>query len=460
MKRLAGVLVLGALVLGILFRIWEINYNGPFLDEAIYIVQGKKVFDGTWQSDAPFSWIGGMPLFYPPLSAFAYGVGGIVGTRLLNVALFGIATFFVFKTIVELSFFKGVKILNTIHGGVASLLFAFSPVSFWLSRLAIYDMLCITFLCISLYFLQRARVQDTRVFYLISGILLSISFLAKYSTLIILPFLSLVIFLFTVLQKRYNALLFFIGLFVTLLLYFSLTYREVYAFFTGIAIDTNDKFYSEILSQYFEFTWLWYGLSLIGIYLLKKRGVFPLLLFLLSFSPLIMHLVSNNTAAVYQDTFFTFIFLLPLTAAPFVFLIRKQFSLGVFVLIVSVACLALYTKQAITPFEQFWPDYTKSSLYLKNTIEEDDILLLEAGDSVYLDLYDTLDGDQVVGPFVFSYSDLEGKPAYKAAISDAYFDYIQLDKSSAELSEITESLLLENYTEVFQDETITIYKKK
>ena len=75
------------LLASFIVRVYNLNYNSPFLDEAQYLVLGKKVLQGHWQESAPFSWVGGLPLLYPPLVAI-FGIFGILGARFLNV-IFG-----------------------------------------------------------------------------------------------------------------------------------------------------------------------------------------------------------------------------------------------------------------------------------------------------------------------------------------------------------------------------------
>ena len=71
-------------------RVYNLNYNSPFNDEAVYIVVGKlQIFQKDFWSYNANAWMGGNSFFYPTASALAYVSGGIVGSRLLNV-LFGV----------------------------------------------------------------------------------------------------------------------------------------------------------------------------------------------------------------------------------------------------------------------------------------------------------------------------------------------------------------------------------
>src|SRR3989344_247107 len=67
-------------------RLYHLDYNTPFIDEAIYVVIGKLgLFEGDWISYNTQAWMAGFPYLYPSLTALAYTTGGIVTSRLLSV---------------------------------------------------------------------------------------------------------------------------------------------------------------------------------------------------------------------------------------------------------------------------------------------------------------------------------------------------------------------------------------
>ena len=167
------------ILLALGLRLYNLYYNSPFLDEAIYVMLGEKFLAGTWQEDSPFSWVGGMPLFYPFFSAVAYNIGGIVGSRLLNVLLGVTSTYLIFLFVKNLNIFDERK-HNVINGIVASLFFAIAPVPLWLSRLAIYDMLSYTFFMLNIVLLQAGIQKNNRSFYFLAVLALFFSFLAKF----------------------------------------------------------------------------------------------------------------------------------------------------------------------------------------------------------------------------------------------------------------------------------------
>ena len=178
-----------------LFRVINLNYNTPFLDEAIYIKLGEKVLEGHWQEESPFSWIGGMPLFYPSLSALFYNIGGLLGSRLLNVLLGTLSVYLLYGFTFKLHL-SDISDNNEFIAGISAFLLAVMSIPVYLSRLAIYDMLSFTFFLAGLFFLlsgladKKHGLWQKENFYFLSALSLFLSFLAKYTTLILFPLIA------------------------------------------------------------------------------------------------------------------------------------------------------------------------------------------------------------------------------------------------------------------------------
>src|SRR3989344_293905 len=120
-------------------RTYNLNYNSAFLDEAQYLVLGKKVLAGHWQESNPFSWVGGMPLFYPALSAI-FGSFGIIGARFLSVLLGTLSVYLIYEFTKSLKM-SGKERSDEVIGTISAAFLAVLAIPIYLSRLAIYDML-------------------------------------------------------------------------------------------------------------------------------------------------------------------------------------------------------------------------------------------------------------------------------------------------------------------------------
>lgn len=126
------------ILLAFAVRIINLSYNSPFRDEAIYIVLGKLgVFDHDWWSYNAQSWLGGSLYIYPIITALAYAIGGITGSRLLNIFLNLSAICLIFKLACQLSRPEKNQRIGSL---TAAALTGGASISLYVARLATYDM--------------------------------------------------------------------------------------------------------------------------------------------------------------------------------------------------------------------------------------------------------------------------------------------------------------------------------
>src|SRR3990172_11986994 len=120
------------LLAAFLIRTVNLNYNSPFLDEAVYINLGKTFWKGRWgELFHDISWVGGFPFFYPPLSAMFHALGGIIATRFFNVLLGVGSVFLIYRFTREIFPIDSQK--ESRHAGVVgfSAFFSFSNTTFF-----------------------------------------------------------------------------------------------------------------------------------------------------------------------------------------------------------------------------------------------------------------------------------------------------------------------------------------
>lgn len=176
------------IVFAFVIRIYNLNFNSPFLDEALYIIRGLNTLNGNiGETLEDTSWVGGNPFFYPLLSGIFYSLGGIVGTRFLNVVLGTICVFLIYAFTKQLLLFKD-KRTNEIAGLAAAGIMATTTVAITSSRLAIYDALSFTLFLFALVTLHKAIYSGEGKFYVQASITLFLSFLAKYIVAIFFRF--------------------------------------------------------------------------------------------------------------------------------------------------------------------------------------------------------------------------------------------------------------------------------
>lgn len=456
--------IIVVLELSLIIRLINLNYNSPFIDEAMYILLGRKVLSATWQAENPFAWVGGMPLLYPPLSALFSKVGGVIGSRFLS-ALLGTASVFLLRIFAtRLHLFGKKKHLNTATGIISALFLGISSVAIWLSRVAIYDMLAFTLLLLGLVYLQTASGGKNEKLYLLSSVFFFLAFLAKYSVAMMFPIIFIVLLAYTAWFKRRQMVwvvyYFFFVLFFWLSIYAGLYFSDLKDFFVAHIVELTTT-HSSLISQFLEHTAIWYVLAVpsIAVFFPRKKYL-PVLLLLSSFIPLLVHLITGNSDTLVQNTLYTLPLLLPLAAAFFVIIARNHLVIGSILLAVITAFLFSWSTSLRISLEQSWPNSTAAMDFLVKSVTNEEKILVESDDIAKLALTDVVPEINITGAFIFAYQDLDGLPAYSKAVVDGYFDVIELESEDSELALTVENNLNDQYSLVYDKKPFRIYRSK
>lgn len=451
------------LIFSFVIRGFNLYFNSPFVDEATYVLVGGKILAGAHEG-LPINWVGGMPLFYPILSFIFYKIGGITMIRLINVLLGTISLAVMYYLIKDLNLFENKK-LDSLNGLLGTLFFSIAPIHFTLSRLAIYDMLAFTLLVGGLLYLQKAINENDNNKYYQAGSLLILSFLAKYSVLIILP----AIFIVSVLAARkIRHSILGIRRFITVIIagigiYFLFFFKDLFNFFTKIAYGAGKPLLSDILGQFWELTSIWYIFSALAVIIFfKEKKYKPLVFFLLSFSPLIIHLVFNNITSIKQDTIFTLIFLLPISASFFTNIYKNNSFSGILLTLITILIILFtHTFPKVWALEHFWPDTTEAMNILKKEVKGDDTILAESGDIVSLTLEGMIPQENIVTSSEFSYEEFVEKPAIEKALKEGVFKFIELDKTTEGLFDhVILEQINQQYILIYNSPPLAIYQQK
>jgi len=378
------------IIIGAFFlRIINLDYNSPFVDEAIYLQLGRKVLTNTWAEVGPFMWVGGMPLFYPPLSAIAGFFGGVIGSRLLNVVLGTISVFFLyhFAKNLRLSENEGT---NEFIALFSSLVFSFMGIPIYLSRLATYDMLSFTLflgghaLLFASFNLKKTKdwKLENRLF--LSALLIFLSFLGKYITLLLYP---ISIFWVLLQEKKGKAvrISFSLKYFVFPLIsltgaYIIWAFSDLLSFYNNQVHDIENHSLT-IIQDFVRYTEPVIFLSGLGILLLIiKKNTTGFFLLFGSFFILLIHLATNNLDSVHQHVFVSLIFLLPALG----FLISQTMpKKPILQAVLSAVVLLLVYKFSYTQaksLEASWPNTEKVMSFLRKKADQSSRILSSEGD--------------------------------------------------------------------------------
>jgi 4-amino-4-deoxy-L-arabinose transferase-like glycosyltransferase len=445
-------------------RIYNLNYNSLFFDEATYIRLGKEFFYGTIDSTGAYSWVGGMPIVYPPISAIGYMLGGVIGARLINVLLGTITVYLVYIFIKQLQFFKN-NSENSLSGVFGALLFSVFPLTIHLSRIAIYDMLSFTLFISGIVFLQKfiygEKYNSNYIWSLFSFF---VSFLAKYSVLMFFPFIFLIItvYVWRVNKKRIEEVILFILILSSIIGFYLYSHSTDFMHFVTSQVVNRDT--TTILSKFDLFkniTVFMYIPGVIGLlYFINLKKIQTVLLLFLSVVPLFIHLISQNTATLQQNAIFSLLFIAPLAAGAFVCLTNKYKYLGYSLVFIYIFAIYIQTAPQRYDFEHFWPNSTSAMNFLQNRVTKGDKVLAEADDVAAVALERKMPMTDVIGPYDFSYKKQNGTSAYIRAVQDAYFTYIELEKNGNTFENSILPEIIKNYTLIYKESYFEIYKLK
>lgn len=410
------------------------------------------------------SWVGGFPYIFPFLSSMFYTVGGIVGSRFFMVLLGTASVFLIYIWTKQLMFFKDER-SNKKAGLVAAAFMAITTIAITTSRLAIYDGLAFMLFLLGIVLYHKAIYSGERKFYIISAIVLFLSFLAKYIVAIYFPFILLIP---VILAIKLHHREFLRGIFLSFCLpflllmglYIGLNFSNMQEFFVNQGVIQKASFW-EVLSLFWQYTGTAYVLCILSLpLLLKTRRLLVIMLVFFSIIPLIIHSMSGNTSSVQQHTFLALLFSVPIAGAGFVALMQKKRKIALsFVSLVFFFQLIL-TQGQVQEAEGFWPNVTDASRAMKENMSPSDRVLAESGDSIYLELKDNIPSEQLTGPFVFSYAGKDGLPAYVEAIKNGYFQFVQLDGTffSEDDLKVIEQSLQGNYRKTYERGSLKVYE--
>lgn len=449
---------LGLVILfSFLIRIMSLDYNSSFLDEAIYIILGKEIFE-TGETSA-FSWMGGMPFMYPVLTA-AFFEFGIVGSRFLNAMLGTASVILMFHMVDNLKIFQD-PVKNKSLALISAIFLSINFVHWWLSRIAIYDMLSFTFFITGGYFFVKGISKNNQNNLLTSGFFIFLSFLAKYTTMIFLPFILFIAF--GLLFKKPNlklGIIHFIFI-VTLSIggYFLINYSDLLTFTKDQALSAGQDPKWEIAFRFLSILGIFYILSIPAFFVAKKARWIILPLFLLSFVPIIANVYAQNSLTIEQNAVYSFLFLIPIVSVIFVFLIQKNSLVGVFALFLFTSLYFIYSLEKRWEMEHFWPNTNEAVAVLNENVKGNEIVLAESGDVIVLGLYGKISSENIISPFSFTYQGREGEEAFQNALKDSYFDLIQTDPTTSEIHNLIQNNL-DNYETVYKEGEVAVYRKK
>lgn len=481
-RRIPGLAIVATLILGIVFvlRVFDLNYNAPFNDEAIYIVIGKLgLFQWDWTSYNTSNWMAGIPFFYPSIAALSYITGGIVGARLFNVVVF----ILLLEAIFMITFFlTDQTIRRKITAGMLSVvLVGGASVSYYVSRIATYDMpsYYFLFLCIAIVLYVNGRVENRSKWYFFAFLSLFMSFGMKLTTgYFYIP--PLVIISYLLARKNGRKQIsqwkkyFLVPLGITLAIYLLFNLNTLGVFFSSQVVARDKADIGTVMQVFWENSthiWFFWVLGSVGL-LLKREWKKWLLLTAAAFWILIGHLVSARVPTLDKHTFISVAFasiiggigmIYLYSALPKVKIVRSYIA-GSAIGIIAIFWYISFLESA--RYNYLWTNTSEVLGYLQESVEPGDKLLTEIGAATMLSTYDKNHPSNVTTFDWFEYHGISGQEAYLLGVKDGYFDFIVLEtqeRPKSENNKETHNLAVENigdlYHKSYDKDGFYVYEK-
>ena len=456
------------LLAAFLIRTLNLNYNSPFLDEAIYINLGKIFWKGHWSElFGDISWVGGFPFFYPPLSAMFHALGGIIASRFFNVVLGVGSVFLIYRFTREIFPVSSEKESRT-AGLVASALMATSTIPVTFSRLATYDALLVFLFLAGVVALARAVFEGERNTYMAAAVFLFLAFLAKYIAFIYIPLLLLITLYLAAKTKSGEAIggilkSFWVPLLLLAIIYIATTFPELKQFLSVKTSEDHDSALT-IVRLFLKYSPVVFLASIPAFYfmIVKRAGILVAILTFGAILPLLVHLITGESQSVHQHSVFALIFLLPIIGAASAIVIDKYKTAGIALAVFIIIVNFVISIGQVNALSTFWPNTEKAGIFLKSNAGPGDKILAESEDPITLALSGKVEADNIEGPFDFTYQNYEGGLAYALATRDGYFNFIELDGIyfAKDVVVAIEESLGKKYLLVFDDGSIKIWQRK
>ncbi len=466
------------LLFSFLARVYNLNYNSSFNDEATYIVIGRLgIFQGDWWSYNTSAWLAGLPYIYPSITAVVSMIGGVIGSRFLNVIIGVLLTeaIYIFTQILS----KQKHPYDYISGLIAAALVGGSTIALYVSRIATYDMPSFYFLFLGLIPLVLAQNKNCNVArcYFYASFLIMLSCLTKIIIFLYLPLI--VVYSFYVASKngkkylKFWLIYFFAPIFIVTTLYTLANFTSLIAY-AKVSINREKVDYGIFFQMFWRSTkYLWIFWIIGAPALIRRRWNLLAILSLCSVWVMIPHLVSQRAHWTFEkQILLTVCFVAPITGIGMGYILKelKNSPLQKFtyaILIVAIGFYWFFSYKEAQSFNSRWANTSDILSHLNQVVQPGDKVLAESGGTALLALYNKNYPTNTTTFDWFSYHKIEGEEAYVNAVKDGYFDYIEIEAEGQQGDDMVKHMrssifasMTNTYEEEYTNNGFMIFRRK
>ena len=459
------------LVAAFLVRVVNLNYNSPFNDEAIYVVIGKMgVFGWDWFSYNAKAWMPGLPYAYPVIAALSYQIGGIIGSRFLNVLLGVLILEEVYRFTLLVNLFD--EKTNKVAGVIAATLAGFSSVGLYVSRLAVLDLPSFFFLMFGTNSLIKAVRTNNGKYFFVSSVSLLVAFAMKVVVASFFPFLVAISFFWVYKNNKksfhYWLKYFFFPLFLGALAYFVSNVSGTLSYANAQVNREYDPI-PVVLNIIWENTNLFLLIllpSALYLGIIKRKFIQTNLLLLFSVLVPFTHVVLHRHSTLSKHVYLLVLFSAPVVGYALASLTNVKNKYARAVTSVFVASYLLFYSLSYAPnlnrLEHEWVSTTDVGKFMYSRSNPNTRILTEAGSATTLVLYDKIFPTNITTYDWFIYLGKQDEDAYLQAVKDGYFDLIEINggyDTKIEMRQKLREVLVNNYQLVYKKEPFEVYEK-
>lgn len=420
---------------------WMLLRNTAFQDEALYLFAGREIIYG-WlgQPHFPVTWayfLSGYAYFYPVIGGALAMLGGVELARmfsLLCMMVVNVCVYYVTKRFFDHS-----------SAILAVALFAFQGPVLFIGRLATYDSLCLVLLALAIVLALHVSIARRPWAILGIGPLLVLAILAKFAGLLFLPILLAMLIWCSLESQGWRKMLVRLGMALC-----SLALTSVVAYVTldkgalhAISASTTSrdvivKTAPLFLIQYIvTLSGVAFALGMLGLILVGRRRLLTgLLLFGSSLLVPAYHIYEGELISLHKHLAFSMFFVMPLAGYAVARIAGHQHKLSFnrYLFAGLAICLITFSsgvEQAQKLYGAWAPSTNLTSAMRTQVRLDSGRYLAEDFDVCRYYLQDVTDLWQWNSLDFFDYTDkaghyLVGENAYYAAISQGYFDIVEL----------------------------------
>ncbi len=418
------------LFLSIATLIWmrvRLDFNSAYLDESNYIFAGQELIDGKNWDIYSYMFSSSLPIY---LLGYGAKFNGLLGARFVSACLGLLSLCFYFDAVRRV-FNKNVAVF-------ATLLLATSTSHAFISKFAVYDVLCVCNFIIGAWALTIANQQQNyqkHIWTLISSIFFTIALLSKY--IVIMALIPIAICL--LIYRRDLVIAAAIPALAILSFYLYQHLDDLKNLYQQQVVNAHkaNTPTTELFHIAYEYTWpllILFIVSLVNYYQQPhdrsdKTGIIYEWSLFLASTMTIYHVFSDDSISMYKHMVYSIIFLAPVCALYLNHLFQKPSLLAHSSLSIMLGVWLYQNSQQLLAMENAYPDSHQAMTVLSKYIQKNDTILAE---DPYL-IRNELKG--IVNPYAVSeaaWYDNDGDGVYSSkdvvdGVWDGKFTFLYLD---------------------------------